>query len=131
MSVSKLVTTVPRKGTGKPSAKVSIKYNPLQRPLLGLCWRCEHRARFHEEGHRPRYECGEVKTAKVACYAYLPTRPYTVKVVEGDKRIPFGPGMVSARVEVVEVCTTLKATRKKERNKLTLLWNDNSKGTLY
>jgi hypothetical protein len=47
--------------------------------LLGLCFRCEHRARFLEdrsgEPPRPRYQCGETTRAVCSCYMYEPVAP--------------------------------------------------------
>lgn len=70
---------------------------------MGLCWRCEHRARYLEDGLRPRYECGEDGRSVSCCYMYLPMRPCVVKRSEGDDRPEFGMPMIAARMDVVRV----------------------------
>ena len=83
--------------------KVISDANQPQRTLLGLCWRCEHRARFYETGEKPRMECGDVKTAKCGCYMYAPTRPYVVRAALNETRPIFAMPMLSGRVEPVKV----------------------------
>ena len=86
-----------------PFAKVSNKYKYPQPPLLGLCFRCEHRARYHETGIQPRLECGEAGKSKSACYMYAPVRPLIVKPIKGESRPLFGMHMLSGRMEAVSV----------------------------
>lgn len=70
----------------------------------GLCFRCEHRARFLEDGSRPRYECGDVKSNKYVCYMYRPVLPVVLdKLDKTDKRPQFGPPMISSRSMFVRV----------------------------
>lgn len=68
-----------------------------------LCRRCEYRVKFYEEGHAPRFECGDVKNSVSGCYMYKPVMPCVLTVDEGDDRQPFGPGMISARMHFVRV----------------------------
>ena len=74
--------------------------------MTALCYRCEHRALNLETGgkHRPRYECGEVNTAKFQCYMYKPTKPVVVEPADkSDPRPIFGTPMVSGRVKAMRV----------------------------
>ena len=66
------------------------------KPSYGLCWRCEHRARFHETGHAPRCECGD-GGAICCCYMYKPVSPCATKRAPGDKRSRFAGAMLTAR----------------------------------
>ena len=73
---------------------------------MSLCYRCEHRARFLEDGRRPRYECGEVTDSKTSCYMHRPVSPVVVdKANDGDPRPQFGPAIISARSRFVRVAT--------------------------
>lgn len=64
----------------------------------GLCFRCEHRARFFENGSRPRLECGDVESAKYSCYMYRPVSPVVLTHDSLDPRPALGPPMISSRV---------------------------------
>lgn len=71
------------------------------KPRSGLCWRCEWRARFFESGAQPRFECGQIDNAVIACYMYRPVAP--VKLVKNDPEDPrpvFGPAMIASRVRI-------------------------------
>ena len=69
-----------------------------------MCYRCEHRARFLEGGPRPRFECGEIKTSKVACYMYRPCYPLVLaKLDKKDPRPWPGSGIFAARSMVDRV----------------------------
>ena len=59
-----------------------------------LCFRCEHRAQWHETGgkHQPRMECGEVNSSKYACYMYIPVQPVRIKRLDIDDPRPLSPG---------------------------------------
>jgi len=64
----------------------------------GLCWRCEHRARFHETGHRPRCECGDVTSSNWSCYMYRPVQPIVIQANDNvDPRPLGGPAFFSSR----------------------------------
>jgi len=79
--------------------------------MIGLCWRCEHRARFHEHGHGPRYECSQVKFASSSCYQYWPTQPLVVKPEKGDNR-PIAGGMLGCRLRPVRVAYVIENIKK-------------------
>lgn len=66
---------------------------------LSLCFRCEHRAEFLENGFKPRFECGMEKTATSCCYMFMPTKPIAVVPVVGEKRRIFGPWMIAGRIQ--------------------------------
>jgi hypothetical protein len=67
----------------------------------GLCFRCEHRARFFEEGSCPRDQCSNIHKAITSCYSYQPVVPcVTVPLEESedDKKKPrFAPDFISAK----------------------------------
>ena len=63
----------------------------------GLCWRCEHRARFHETGSRPRFECGTIMSVH-SCYMWEPCKPIVVGPIEGEKRPIFAGWMLAGRI---------------------------------
>ena len=67
-----------------------------------LCYRCEHRAAYHEKGHAPRYECG-TDGAVVGCYMYRPVKPVTTRPRTGDNRPQYAGGMFSGRLDGVRV----------------------------
>jgi hypothetical protein len=73
------------------------------KPLLGLCRRCEHRARFYETGATPRMECGTESHSSHSCYMYKPVAPFIMKADEGDDRPEYGPAFISARMHAVRV----------------------------
>jgi hypothetical protein len=52
----------------------------------GLCFRCEWRARYYEEGHSPRCECGDIDSAVCSCYMYKPVTPVILKPNQNDNR---------------------------------------------
>lgn len=54
----------------------------------GLCFRCEWRAKYCEEGHAPRYECGQIEDVMCSCYMYKPVMPVVLKPNQNDNR-PF------------------------------------------
>ena len=58
----------------------------MSKPWIGLCHRCEHRARFYECGRGPRCECGDTGEAKYACYMYTPVSPVVLAPIEGETR---------------------------------------------
>lgn len=62
------------------------------------CYRCEYRARAHEEGHGPRMECSSFSTATCGCYMYQPVRPLVEKRQKGDRRPMGAPAMISPRM---------------------------------
>ena len=71
-----------------------------------LCFRCEHRAKFLEDGHAPRCECGDIESSKCGCYMYKPCLPVIVKPSEGEERPMFAAPMISGRIMAVRVAKT-------------------------
>ena len=67
-----------------------------------LCWRCEHRARFHEFGHAARYECGQPWSV-CSCYMYAPVAPMVQARNPGDKRDVHLPWVFSPRCTAVRI----------------------------
>ena len=67
-----------------------------------LCFRCEHRARFLEDGVRPRFECGETARSNIGCYMFTPCRPIVMSKVEGDPRSAHG-GYFGARMRAERI----------------------------
>jgi len=65
---------------------------------LGLCFRCEHRAEFLENGFKPRFECGMEKMASSGCYMFMPCKPVAVAPNSGEKRPIFGPWLIAGRI---------------------------------
>lgn len=83
--------------------------NCAVRPLKkGLCYRCEYRAQFHENGHAPRYECG-TGTSYMSCYMYRPVSPIILKPRKGEKRSVLLPAIMRGRSEGIGVadCKTV------------------------
>ncbi len=71
---------------------------------MSFCYRCEYRARFLEDGSRPRYECGAITTSKIACYMYKPCMPIILKQADKTDKRPWpDSGLIAARSEVVRV----------------------------
>lgn len=64
----------------------------------GLCFRCEYRAKFLEEGHGPRMECQTSESSVMGCYMFKPVKPICVKPRKGDER-PLTLNIFSCRVE--------------------------------
>jgi hypothetical protein len=90
---------------------------------MSLCWRCENRAKAHETGHGPRYECTDFEHSKFVCYCYQPVKPVILKRQRGDKRPQFAGWAISARSEFagVEEDLMLKVIPHGRKGN-TLLW---------
>ena len=88
----------------------------------GLCFRCEHRARYLEEGSSPRYQCGDVSVNSSGCYMYQPVRPVVLKRNTGDKRPQFASYVLSARSQFVRVDETAKLKLKEHKDGNELYW---------
>jgi len=74
-----------------------------QEEKSGLCFRCEHRAKFLEKGIRPRYECGEIEDSKFSCYMFKPVKPVVTAKLGDDDRPKYAGSLFSARSRFVEV----------------------------
>lgn len=70
---------------------------------MGLCYRCEYRALFHETGNGPRCECQDPKSSVRSCYMYKPVKPVVLAPNEGDSRPMFAGAMISCRSHFVRV----------------------------
>lgn len=70
---------------------------------LQLCYRCEHRATYLQEGYAPRAECKSSDTAVSSCYMYQPVRPFIMQPNKGDDRPAVGPSMLTARSHAVGI----------------------------
>ena len=89
----------------------------------GLCFRCEYRAQYFEEGHAPRSECGGIESSKHVCYMYRPVCPVTtVPWDKGDKRPRHGPAMISSREQFKEVARDFRLTLYQDGDSSTLYW---------
>ena len=53
---------------------ISLDEKPEKQANIGLCNRCEYRAQYKEQGHAPRFECGDDGNNSI-CYAYKPVKP--------------------------------------------------------
>lgn len=63
----------------------------------GLCFRCDHRANYHETKQQPRYECG-TEMAVHSCYMYKPTTPLVLVPSDRTDKRPFlGPAFIASR----------------------------------
>jgi len=88
----------------------------------GLCFRCEHRARYLETGSGPRCECKSEKTAVCGCYMYTPVKPVVLAVNEGDTRPQFAGSMISARSHYVGIADG-KLALKKYKDGSAMYWD--------
>ena len=96
-------------------------------PVKALCYRCEHRAKFHETLVGPRYECGDISKGVFCCYMYQPVLPVVLVKSKGDKRPIAAGNMISARMEGIGVAepisTELKEVKIKNK-KAYVIWHN-------
>jgi hypothetical protein len=81
----------------------------------GLCYRCEHRARFLESDgvFRPRCECGDIDKSSNYCYMYQPVQPVIIgKRHREDNRPLFGPPFMSARASRIRIPELMAKVKK-------------------
>ena len=94
----------------------------------GLCYRCEHRAKYWETGHAPRMECGSDEMSVGGCYMYQPVRPVIVKQQNSeDPRPIFFLPMIAGRVRFSRVATDEEthlelSSPNENENEFLLLW---------
>lgn len=97
-----------RRGAVKPLSAAAIK------PSLGLCFRCEHRARhLQDKTYQPRCECGMTMCAVWSCYMYQPVKPLVLE--KSDKRDPrpmLAAPFIASRVCAVRVASCSALARK-------------------
>jgi hypothetical protein len=70
---------------------------------IGLCFRCEHRARFFETGHGPRCECQAKNQAVGSCYMYRPVRPVVLAPNDGERRPILAGWAFAGRAHAVRI----------------------------
>jgi hypothetical protein len=92
------------------------------RKYIPLCNRCEHRARFHESGKGPRYECSQTQQAVDSCYMYEPVTPVVLKRNPGDRRPTLVGWLFSARCHAVGLAAC--SLRIAQRATGTVLWKE-------
>jgi|TARA_R100000501_G_C2608020_1_gene103287 hypothetical protein len=77
----------------------------------GLCFRCEHRAVYLEEGHGPRFECQSETQTSFGCYCYKPVKPVSLVYPDygnsdydklNKERPPTG-GLIGARMQYHDI----------------------------
>jgi len=70
---------------------------------VSLCFRCDHRAVFLEQGYGPRCECKDTSLSVHGCYMYRPVRPVTLRRSATAHRFQpvLGPSMIAARMQSV------------------------------
>jgi len=81
---------------------------------LGLCFRCEHRARHLEEkSHQPRHECGMTECAVRSCYMYQPVKPLVLaKSDKSDPRPMLTAPFFASRICAVRIASGRAVARK-------------------
>lgn len=89
--------------------------------VIGLCYRCESRARFHEEGHAPRMQCGDPGSV-YSCYMYRPVSPVVFKRAKGDRRPVGGPSFIASRIDGVAIAKGENILERKGRGKYIIYW---------
>ncbi len=75
----------------------------MKQKCVGLCYYCNHRRQWLEEGHAPRHECQDPTSAISSCYCY---RPLPLLVVRRSRTSPRwqplgGPAMIAGRMVAV------------------------------
>lgn len=102
------------------------KKNP-EKPY-GLCFRCEHRAKFLEtskygEGDRPRFQCGTIEQSAHSCYMFHPVKPVvTVPLDRTDPRPRLASALVSAREMASVIPECRLRVRRHGRDGAVLYW---------
>ena len=71
----------------------------MKNEYIPLCFRCEHRALFHESNgnYHPRCECGDKDSALVSCYMFKPISPLILRKTYKDPR-PISLNLFGSRV---------------------------------
>lgn len=87
----------------------------------GLCFRCEYRAQFLEEGVRSRFECGAPEFSAMSCYMFQPVKPICIKPREGDNR-PMSLNYFSSRVERTENTPELELRSHTSKEGVLVYW---------
>jgi hypothetical protein len=88
-----------------------------------LCYRCEWRAQFLENGRRPRSECGDIEKAVGGCYMFQPVRPLWLEPSNKKDPRPFlGPPMLASRARSAGVCEDFKARAMEGEKGVCVYW---------
>ena len=90
----------------------------------GLCFRCEYRTKYLEEGNGPRFECKVPEMSVIGCYMFQPVKPIVIKPREGDNR-PLSLNYFSARVERVDVSPELELRGEETKEGILVYWKYN------
>ena len=130
-AIKKIKSPVDNPAKKRKSARVK-EPEPEYAPL---CYRCDHRANWHETKHGPRYECGVLNSAVCGCYMYRPVRPLGLvrepseTALHGRKRMIAGPWMLAARCRGVQIANQhLEATVVKGAILQTWVADENAAG---
>lgn len=101
--------------------------------MTGLCYRCEHRARYLEargsdHPHQPRRECG-TDMSVWCCYMYQPVRPMLTRDMQQKGHMPaYGPAMLASRVEAVGPDESFELVLHQDGDGLTPYWRPKEEG---
>ena len=88
-----------------------------------MCYRCEWRASFLEGRERPRFECGEITTSKIACYMYKPCLPVVLTKLDKDDKRPWpGSGLFAARSKAERLYEEGKLKIEEVKDGVIFLW---------
>lgn len=91
----------------------------------GLCFRCEHRANYLENGSQPRCECGDIKSSKYACYMYKPVRPVVLSPLnKEDKRPRFAGSFISKREKFERIAEGKIKVKILNEDNVILYWSN-------
>lgn len=72
-----------------------------------LCYRCDWRAKYLEDGIAPRSECQSATSAVFGCYMFKNTMPLVTKPRDNDNR-PMFAGMVGCRMKGVRIAEEME-----------------------
>jgi hypothetical protein len=88
-----------------------------ERVKVGLCYRCENRARYCESHGTwlPREQCAWLKKAVSVCYMYQPVQPVAVEPLKAP------PGTMTADIRVAGLSDTVLVQAEQEE-KTVLFW---------
>jgi hypothetical protein len=91
----------------------------------GLCFRCEYRAKYLEEGIQPRCECGMANASVISCYMYKPVCPVILTPLnKKDKRPRFVGAMLSSREKFERIADGKIKGRNLKNDEVVLYWSN-------
>ena len=90
-----------------------LQMNPITK---GICHRCEYRVQYIEQGHAPRFECGEISLSKYGCYMYRPVSPVVLAQDKHEKRSVMLPVFLRGRSHGIgiAVCKSIMTGNEKK-----------------